>query len=741
MSEKIRSIIIRYAIIYFIVSLLFVLVVIQIGKIQFGQKTELLKMNEKYKPLSYRFPGNRGKILAADGSILATTLPEYLLFMDMRVEALGENPKNIIADSDSEDVKATKKKKADEELKKERKKSNYNLFVKYIDDSSENLAAIFKDKTAEQYKQDLTKAFRERKSHYKLYPKRINYEQYSAICKDSLFRQGAVKSGLTVEKFVRRVKPFASLASRTVGTLDEFKGTKTGFELYFDNELKGDSGRAVRGGTPPREQILQEASDGMDLLTTIDIDLQDMAQNTLLKGVKDFGAAEGYAMLMEAQSGEIKAIVNLQRGDDGSYYEFRNGCVSNLTEPGSTFKVVSLMALLDEGKGSLTDRISTGDGSCSYGNSTMYDHNYNRGGYGDITLAQAIYASSNVGVSKAVTAAWGDNPSGYVDKIYKMRLNEQFNLCIPGTAKPNIRHPKDASAAYWSATTLAWMSIGYETQLPPVYTLAFFNSIANNGKYIEPRLVKAIVKNGETVKTFQTRVINEQICQPSTLQQVRETLHGVVWDKSHGTAHTLQSPLVEIAGKTGTAQISKGAGGYKVGGKKYQVSFCGFFPYDKPEYTCIVVLREPSIGTASGGRMSGSIMKSIAEKTMILTSKTNLKRDSIAAIPKHKMGNNDALALAAAYLKVKLNKTENKSVETVGSELAGSDENNESSKNNGENLPTMPDFAGWGAKDAVNHLHRMGVKVRVAGRGKVVRQNISPGSPINKNQVIELQLN
>jgi cell division protein FtsI (penicillin-binding protein 3) len=219
---------------------------------------------------------------------------------------------------------------------------------------------------------------------------------------------------------------------------------------------------------------------------------------------------------------------------------------------------------------------------------------------------------------------------------------------------------------------------------------------------------------------------------------VRETLHGVVWDKSHGTAHTLQSPLVEIAGKTGTAQISKGKSGYKVGGKKYQVSFCGFFPYDKPEYTCIVVLREPSIGTASGGRMSGSIMKSIAEKTKILTSKTHLKKDSIAAIPKYKRGNSNELKVAAAHLKVQLDEIESKKAMATSDKLSESDENNE---NNKENLPTMPDFAGWGAKDAVNSLHRLGVEVQLTGRGKVVRQNILPGSPIDKNQIIELQLN
>jgi cell division protein FtsI (penicillin-binding protein 3) len=715
------------------VALLFVVVVVQIGKIQISEKKPLLEMNEQYKSKSYAIVGNRGKILASDNSILATNLPEYLLYIDMRTPSLRPNPKNLPAANDNAEQIRIKQNRA----ANERKKNQFDLFDKYINSTSQHLAEIFGNKSAEQYKRELTKAFTEQTAFYKLTPKRISDLQYRAIKQDSLFALGGVKSGLLVEKFTKRIKPFGELASRTVGTFDEYKRTKTGLELSFDNELNGDSGRAIMEsiGNTHIERIITEPSDGMDVVTTIETNLQDMAYKTLLKGVEDFGAAEGYAILMEVESGEIKAMVNLQRRNDGSYFEDRNGCVANLSEPGSTFKVVSLMALLDEGKANLNDTIHTGNGVYYYGKAAMKDHNANRGGYGDLTLAQSIYASSNVGVSRAVYKAWGNNQAEYVNKVIKMGLREKFDLHIPGTASPLIKHPKDSTSATWSATTLPWMSVGYETGIPPIYTLAFFNSIANGGKYLEPRVVKAIVKNGEIVKSFETRVINEHICKPEVAQLVKETLHGVVWDKGYATAKTVQSDKVEIAGKTGTAQISKGKQGYKTNGTSYQVSFCGFFPYDKPEYTCVVVLREPSIGAASGGRMSGSIVKSIAEQTMILSSRNSVKPDrndsTSIKLAKIKPGSTKDLSIIAQHLNLNIDSIK-PSEQKIGAIVTDS---------LGNAYTSMPDCKGWGAKSAIYALKKIGLDVRIAGRGKVVAQTIQPGSGIKPGMSVLLELN
>jgi cell division protein FtsI (penicillin-binding protein 3) len=258
---------------------------------------------------------------------------------------------------------------------------------------------------------------------------------------------------------------------------------------------------------------------------------------------------------MEVQSGEVKAMSTCRKNEDGTYSENRNGAVSDMVEPGSTFKVVSLMAALDDGKVNVTDSIDTGNGIFQFANAFMKDHNYNRGGFHKITIAEAIHASSNIGISRMIVNAYGNNPAAYVDKLYKMKVNEPMNLEIPGTAAPNIRHPLDKSK-YWSKTTLPWMSIGYETQIPPIYTLAFYNSIANDGKLIRPFFVKALSKNGQIIKTFQTETINEQICKPSVLETIRETLLGVVEGRL-GTAKNVHSKYVRIAGKTGTAQISK----------------------------------------------------------------------------------------------------------------------------------------------------------------------------------------
>jgi cell division protein FtsI (penicillin-binding protein 3) len=549
---------------------------------------------------------------------------------------------------------------------------------------------------------------------------------------------GRNKSGLITKELLRREKPFGSLASRTIGDIyaDEVKGGKNGLELYFNKELLGTPGVSMREKVANRyeETVQVEPIDGLDLLTTIDIDLQDIAEKCLVDSLKSFNAHSGYAILMEVTSGEVKAIVNMQQNADGSYSENRNGAVSDLVEPGSTFKVASLIALLDEGKAKITDTIRTGNGVHRYHKSDMKDHNYHRGGYQNITLAEVIHASSNVGISMAVTKAWEDNPSGFVDKLYDMKLNEPMNIEIPGAASPKIKHPKDKTS-YWSKTTLPWMSIGYETQIPPIYTLAFFNAIANNGKLIRPFFVKAITKNGEAVKTFETEVINEQICKPSTLAIVRETLLGVIEGKK-GTAGNMKSKYVRIAGKTGTAQISKGVLGYKTGGKTHQVSFCGYFPADNPKYTCIVVIREPRKGYPSGGKMAGSIFKDIAERTM--ATKSDLLPDSMIKepemffLPVVKSGNFNQIEKIMNELKLPISgektnwvKTlhESKTIRVQAMDVSGK---------------KIPDLIGMGAKDALFLLGQLGVNVQMKGRGKVISQSVHAGTKARKGETVLL---
>jgi cell division protein FtsI (penicillin-binding protein 3) len=467
--------------------------------------------------------------------------------------------------------------------------------------------------------------------------------------------------------------------------------------------------------------------------------MQDIAEKALVDSMRSFDASTGYALVMEVKTGEMKAIVNMYQNPDGTFTENKNGAVSDQVEPGSTFKTFSLIALLDEDKAKITDVMHTGGGVHAFAGRNMNDHNAKKGGFGSITLAEAMHGSSNVAISMAVVNAWGDNPSGYVEKLYEMGMNEKFDLEIPGNSGPKIRHPKD-KAQYWSATKLPWMSIGYESQIPPIYTLAYYNAIANKGKLIRPFFVKAIMRNGLKIKEFATETVREQICKPTTLQIVHEALLGVM-EAPKGTAHNVRSKHVRIAGKTGTAQISKGAAGYKAGGTSHQVSFCGYFPADDPLYTCIVVIREPKKGYPSGGKMAGSVFKSIAEEIMALKSNLkpeHLKLDTTAIypyFPQAKGGYARALNSVMSNLNLNIRTTNTNWISTHTTDSVLDIKPLKVFKNK------MPDLQGMGAKDAMYLLGQMGLRVQVNGRGKVVSQNISVGNQVTKGQLVRIQLN
>jgi cell division protein FtsI (penicillin-binding protein 3) len=368
----------------------------------------------------------------------------------------------------------------------------------------------------------------------------------------------------------------------------------------------------------------------------------------------------------------------------------------------------------------------------------MTDHNAKKGGFHKITLAQAIYGSSNIGVSRIIVKAYGRNPEQFVNKLYAMKLNEKMNLEIPGTASPLIKHPNDKTHE-WSNTTLPWMSVGYESQIPPIYTLAFYNSIANDGKLIRPFFVKSISKNGQIIKEFKAEVINPAICKPTTLADVRSTLLGVLEDKL-GTAQNVRSKYVRIAGKSGTAQISQGKGGYKTGTTKHQVAFCGYFPYEKPLYTCVVVMREPGKGYPSGGHMSGSVFKNIAERVMALNSNrkpSHIDTDSIAEkdlSPITKVGYYKAIQLVMNELNVPLASASTDWVKTITNQKQTLVEPITVSNK------VVPDLLGMGAKDAVFILENMGLNVQVQGRGKVISQNMKPGTLAKKGNSVMINL-
>jgi cell division protein FtsI (penicillin-binding protein 3) len=711
MAGKRDSIVLRFGIVYFGIVLLFVAVLGRIIYLQTAEKDEWLAVAAKSKKTDILVKPNRGNIFACDGRLMASTIPTYYIYMDTRVPALRDDEGQLFKDK--------------------------------VDSLAVSLAGYFRDRTANDYKIMLKRAYRERKGELQLYPKRITYAQLKAVKKMPLFILGRNKSGLITKEMLRREKPFGSLASRTIGDIyaEDSKGGKNGLELYFNKELIGTPGVSIRQKVANRleETVQVEPINGLDILTTIDLDMQDIAEKALVDSMRSFNASTGYALVMEVKTGEMKAIVNMYQNPDGTFSENKNGAVSDQVEPGSTFKTFSLIALLDEDKAKITDVMHTGNGVHDFAGRNMNDHNAKKGGFGSITLAEAMHGSSNVAISMAVVKAWGSNPSGYVEKLYEMGMNEKFDLEIPGNSGPKIRHPKD-KARYWSATTLPWMSIGYESQIPPIYTLAYYNAIANKGKLIRPFFVKAIMRNGLKIKEFSTETIREQICRPSTLQIVHETLIGVL-EAPKGTAQNVRSKYVRIAGKTGTAQISKGAAGYKAGGTSHQVSFCGYFPADDPQYTCIVVIREPKNGYPSGGKMAGSVFKSIAEEIIAL--KSNLKPEHLAQdttvvypfFPQTMNGYSKALGSVMSNLNLNFNGRNANWVKTTTNETAMEADKLAVYKNR------VPDLKGMGAKDAMYLLGQLGLRVQVKGRGRVTAQDISAGSSVKKGQMIRIQLN
>ncbi|MEI8086955.1 MAG: penicillin-binding protein [Paludibacter sp.] len=705
MADKRKNIVLRFGIVYTIICLSFLLVIYKIVVIQTIERHDWLALAAKNTKTNIVVKPNRGNIYACDGRLMASSIPTYYVYMDLRVPALHD---------------------------KEGK-----LFTDNVDSVAIYLSSFFKDRTANEYNSLLKNAYKRGLGEFQLYPKRISYSQLKELKTIPLFRLGRNKSGLITKESFRRVKPFGSLATRTIGDIypDESKGGKNGLELFFNSSLLGIPGISTRQKVANKymETVQVEPIDGMDINTTIDINLQDISEKALLSGVHEFDAAVGYAILMEVQSGEVKAIVNMQRNANGTYSENKNGAVSDLTEPGSTFKVVSLMAAIDDGRVKITDTIDTFNGLYKFGNRTMTDHNANHGGFHRITVAQAIYGSSNIGISRAIVKAYDHNPSEFVDKLYEMKMNEPMKLEIPGTAAPFIRHPKDKSHE-WSNTTLPWMSVGYETQIPSIYTLAFYNSIANDGKLIRPFFVKSITKNGLIVKEFKTEVINPAICKPTTLRDIRSTLIGVVEDNM-GTGKPVRSKYVRIAGKSGTAQLWDKTGNTG----KHQVAFCGYFPFEHPLYTCIVVMREPGIGHASGGHMSGSVFKEIAEKVMALKSNRKAltyEKDSITNNPMKpfvKTGFYKALQTVMTDLKLPLTPNATDWVKAFSNDSTISVEPILVAKN------VVPDLLGMGAKDAIYLVEKMGLNVQVQGRGKVIAQSIKAGYAAPKGSPITLK--
>ena len=632
---------------------------------------------------------------------------------------------------------------------------------KYVDGLSKELARKFPDRSAAQYKNVIMKGWNKREEeerqiresrakgsekrvslqsrYVKILRNDISYVDLKEIRTFPFWNQRSNRSGLIAEERNARKKPFGNLATRTVGSVykDLEKGGASGLELKYDSLLRGVNGVKYRQKIQGKWMDVVEtpAKPGWDIVTTIDAHIQDITERALRDKLVETDAESGTAIIMEVKSGEIKGIANLDRVSEGRYAEGNPNAFSYMNEPGSTFKTVTVMVALDDGVVEPTDSFYVGNGLYQYNNRWVRDHYWRRGqDRGYLTVAEGMEVSSNVVMSKIVLKGYEKNPTKFVEGIDRIGLREQLTWDVPlngieGTS--SIRFPNDKTH-YWSKTTLPWMSFGYETRVPPIYMLMFYNGIANDGKMIKPFIAKKFVNEGKVVKEMKAEVVNNKMCKRSTRDQVHEMLKGVVL---RGTATVVASDYFEIAGKTGTAQIASD-GAYS---NSYFVSFCGYFPAEEPMYTIYVGVRKPK-GVPSGGGMAGVVFKNIAEQTYLrkvrLTVDDCQVDSTLQKRPRVKNGNWDQNQRLLADLNLPMGDLGNTG-DWVRMSLDSAAYRAKEIKLNGS---TIPDVRGMGARDAVYLLEKSGLRVNVHGSGRVVSQSLSPGERVVKGVTIGLTM-
>lgn len=703
MSLK-KEILTRIAVVYVFFVLLGLGIIAKIIYIQF---VEGHKWRAKAKVITYKdiiVTPNRGDICAADGRVLATSIP----YFDLRMDLLAGG----VTDS---------------------------VFNANIDSLAICLSNFFKDRSRYAYKSELTNARRlaKNKRFYPVAPRKVNYIELQQIKKFPLFRLGENKGGFIPVQSNKRILPHSTMAARTIGTVNE-GGVAVGVEGAFDYALKGKAGLRVHQRIPGNswvevksmDQI--DAEDGADVVTTIDVELQDVAEAALRKQLDKHNAEHGCAILMEVATGDIKAIANLKREDDGSYSEMYNYAIGESTEPGSTMKIPTLIALLEDGQMELEDTVNTGNGKYKIYDRTIVDSKEE--GHGKISVKEVFEVSSNVGVVKLVGKYYKGRERDFIDRIYAMKLNQSLNISIPGEVAPYIKYPGDK---YWSGMSLPMMSIGYELKLTPLQILTFYNAIANNGRMVKPRLVKSLVKHGQVVQSFSPEVISSSICSRSTLRKVKEVLEGVV---EQGTAMNLKNPRYKIAGKTGTAQVAKGTRGYKHGGRvSYSASFAGYFPADDPKYSCIVVVNSPSNSVYYGNLVAGPIFKEISDKVYATSPEWFREVDDsgdFKEIPQAKSSSREALAEVLDELDIPFEKADKKA-DWVTSER---DSVKVELKKLNVSKKTVPNVVGMGLKDALFLLENTGLRVKFQGRGSVRSQSIQAGTKVAPGSTVFLEM-
>jgi len=691
----------RSGIIYFVVVMFALAILLAILYLQYIQHGKWSAMSEQYVYKTAEIPANRGDILTHDGRLLASSVPYYTIYMDTRSTGMSEK-----------------------------------TWSRGIDGLSEGLAKILGERSAAGWKSVISEA-RKRGDRYFLIKRRVDYETLRKIKQLPIFREGQYKGGMVTQVENRRILPNNELAARTVGYLNlGDEGTVVGIEGSFNKELAGRNGIAVQQRLTGGDWITIddvssiESRDGNDVITTIDIDLQDVATSALRNQLWKHNAHHGCVVLMEVATGDIRAIVNLEQSDDGSYHETYNYAIGESTEPGSTFKLPVLIAALEDGVIDTGDIVDTGTGSVKFYDKVIRDTREE--GYGKLTVKEVFEKSSNVGTSKLIYEHYKDNPRDFVNRLYAMKLNQKLDIQIKGEGTPLIRYPGEK---LWSGLTLPMMSHGYEVQMTPLQILTFYNAVANDGRMMKPRFVTAIVRNGITIRHFEPDVIINSIASRSTIRKAKKMMEGVV---EKGTAINLKDASYKIAGKTGTAQIAKDKRGYRQGA--YQASFVGYFPAENPLYSCIVVVNAPSNGVYYGNLVAGSVFKEISDKVYATNFfrdyKPENKNERIASAPEAGNGYRADINEVLSELDVRYRRTAN-------NDWVATRESGDTVRLVGVNIKKglVPDVRGMSLRDAIYLLENSGYRVRYNGKGRVLRQSPEHGARYFEGQIVSLEMN
>ena len=682
---------------------------------QYGPRSA--ELHAKAKKITYykvAIEADRGDVLAVDGRLLATSTPIYQIRMDFGAMGLKDE-----------------------------------LFNEEVSGLASNLSKLFKDRSTSGYKSMLISLRRAAKAdkkgrtnRYKLISeRRIDFLELDALKKFPLFKYGVNKSGLIVVQINKRIRPHGSLASRTIGSVNQ-NGVKVGIEGAFDQQLKGTDGvvmkKKISGSfrIPVDDVANIEPINGVDVVTTLDIDMQDVAESALKKQLDIGGADWGSVILMEVETGEVRVMSNITRKSKGVFVEDYNYAIGRSFEPGSTFKLATLITLLDDAKMSLDDVFDAEGGECYVGKTKVIDTHPED----ELTLRDIFRVSSNIGFAKAVHSHYADKPEQFVDNICKLGFDKPIGISILGEGSPIVKHPGER---WWDGTTLVRMSFGYALETTQIHTLSLYNAVANGGKMVRPILVKELREYGQVIRTFPTEVMNPKICSDETLKSVQSCLKDVV---AGGTGRKLKSPYYSVAAKTGTAQIAQGNTGYfdKYGRRHYLATLVGYFPIENPKYTCIVSVKTSSNINYYGSSLAGPIFRAIADRVYMsdhtlerkgYKTGRNVKIDSTLRAVKG--GIADELGYSTSRMSCNIDGLKREqgwlatTIDTMGIIQLEKVKIKEG---------TVPNVVGMGLKESMYLLEKSGLKVSFTGKGRVVRQSLKAGSEFKRGALVSIRL-